>query len=183
MSLLEQLRVYEPTDHVEAEYRHRMMDLLTYAPRAAFSRAAFLPGHFTAGCFVVDAAGRLLLHHHRRLSLWLHMGGHVEEGESAEEAALREAGEESGLTDLELAGGIFDLDIHAIPARGDEPEHDHFDVRYLARTSDPGAIRIDRGESNDLAWVPLDRAAERMPDDAKRVIGKIERALRTRSVT
>jgi 8-oxo-dGTP pyrophosphatase MutT (NUDIX family) len=181
-ALLDQLRNYQPTDPVESEYRHRMIDLLTYAP-TAFSRAAFMPGHFTAGCFIVDDAGRLLLHHHRRLNLWLHMGGHVEEDESAQEAALREAVEESGLTGLEIVGDtIFDLDIHEIPAGRGEPLHDHFDVRYLARAADPGAIRIDREESNDLAWIELDRAAELMPADAKRVIGKIERALRERSV-
>ena len=181
-ALLAQLQAYEPSDLTEAEYRHRMIDLLAYAP-TAFSRSAYMPGHFTAGCFIVDDAGRLLLHHHRRLNLWLHMGGHIEEGESAEEAALREAREESGLADLEILGGIFDLDIHDIPAAGAEPDHDHFDVRFLAHTADPDAVRIAGGESNEIAWVPLDRAAELMPSDARRVIGKIERALRDRSVT
>lgn len=171
-SLLAQLQAYEPTNMIEAEYRHRMIDLLTYAP-GAFSRSEYMPGHFTAGCFIVDDDGRLLLHHHRRLSLWLHMGGHIEGDESAIEAALREAKEESGLPDLEIVGGIFDLDIHAIPGGHGDPEHDHFDVRYLARAADPEAIRMADGESNELAWIPLDRAAELMPSDARRVIAKI----------
>jgi len=181
-ALLEQLRAYEPANAVEEDYRHRMIDLLEYAP-SPFSHTAFMPGHFTAGCFIIDDAGRLLLHHHRRLNLWLHMGGHIEGEEPAEVAALREAMEESGLTDLRLDGGIFDLDVHAIPASGGDPDHDHFDVRYLARAADPGAIRIAEDESNELAWIALDRAAELMPADAMRVIPKIERALRARSVT
>ena len=181
-TLLEQLRAYSPVDGTEAAYRERMMDMLSYAAEP-LSRSSFVPGHFTAGCFIVDGEGRLLLHHHRRLDLWLHMGGHIEGEETAEAAAVREAVEESGLRDLELVGGIFDLDIHEIPAARGEPDHDHFDVRYLARSSSPDAISIDRGESHDLAWVPLERAAKLMPPDAGRVIRKIERVLRERSLS
>ena len=177
-----ELERYETSDPAEARHRAAMLALLG-APDA-FSRAHFAPGHFTASCYVVDGGGRLLLHHHRRLDRWLQMGGHLEGGESPEVAALREGREESGLGDLALAGdGILDLDIHGIPAAKGEPDHDHYDVRYLARTASPGAIALDRAESNDLAWVTLDRAAELMPgSESQRVLGKIERMLRERSL-
>jgi 8-oxo-dGTP pyrophosphatase MutT (NUDIX family) len=184
MSFLDQLRTYAPSDEAEALHRERMVNLLTSAPEP-FSRAHFTPGHFTASCYIVDGGGRLLVHHHRRLERWLQMGGHIEPGESAELAALREGFEESGLPDLALASnGIFDLDIHGIPAAKGEPDHDHFDVRFVARTSFPDAITIDRAESNELAWVTLDRAAELMPGpESHRVLRKIERLLRERSVS
>ena len=103
------------------------------------------------------------------------MGGHVEGDEDPKAAALREGREESGLTDLELVvDGIFDLDVHRIPAAKGEPDHRHFDVRYLGRTSAPESIAIDRNESNDLAWVPLAEAAARMNEAASsRVVSKI----------
>lgn len=175
--LLAELETYAGADPVEERHRQAMVDLL--AKTDAFSRAQFVPGHFTASCYIVDDAGRLLLHHHRRLNRWLQMGGHVEGDELPSVAALREGSEESGLGDLRLVGGIFDLDIHAIPAAKGEPQHDHFDVRYVARTSEPEAIAIDRAESNELAWVTLDRAAELMPGpESQRVIRKIlERSL------
>jgi ADP-ribose pyrophosphatase YjhB (NUDIX family) len=99
-------------------------------------------------------------------------------------AALREGQEESGLRDLaDAAGGVFDLDIHPIPAAKGEPEHAHFDIRYLARTAEPEAAVIDRAESKALAWVTLDRAAELMPGpESLRVIRKIERLWRGRSL-
>lgn len=183
MSFLDQLRTYDPSDEAEKLHRERMVELLTSTPEP-FSRAHFSPGHFTASCYVIDFGGRLLLHHHRRLNRWLQMGGHVEPGEPAELAALREGTEESGLRDLALAtAGIFDLDIHGIPAAKGEPDHDHFDVRYVARTSSPDAITIDRAESNELAWVTLERAAELMPGpESHRVLRKLERLLRERSV-
>lgn len=180
-SLLSELQAYVPTDETEERHRQKMVNLLTIGGEA-FSRGHFAPGHFTASCYVVDDHGRLLLHHHRRLDRWLQMGGHVEEAESTSAAALREGREESGLTDLRLvAGGIFDLDIHGIPSAKGEPDHDHYDVRYLAHTASPEAIMIDRAESNELAWVTLERAAELMPGpESHRVIRKIETLLRTR---
>jgi hypothetical protein len=57
-------------------------------------------------------------------------------------------------------------------------------VRYLARTSRPDSVAIDRTESNDLAWFDLERAAELMAGpESLRVIRKIERLLRERSTS
>lgn len=182
--LLEQLRGYEPANAVEAEHREAMVSLLT-SRGEPFSRDHFVPGHFTASCFIVDDRGRLLLHHHRRLDRWLQMGGHVEGIETTAAAALREGAEESGLDDLRLEGeGIFDLDVHAIPPYRGEPAHRHFDVRYAARTMNPDAVRLDRAESLELAWVSLEGAAALMSDrESHRVLRKLESVLRERSLT
>jgi 8-oxo-dGTP pyrophosphatase MutT (NUDIX family) len=178
----DQLRAYAPSDGAEAAHQAEMVSLLTNAGEP-FSRSHFEPGHFTASYYIIDDAGRILLHHHRRLDRWLQMGGYVETGESPDRAALREAVEESGLADVELASdGIFDLDIHPIPAGKGEPDHRHYDVRYLARTATPQAIAMDRAESNALAWVTLDRAAELMHGpESHRVLRKIAHWLRERS--
>ncbi len=176
--LLAELRRYEPFDELEDSHRQAMVKLLTDAADP-FSRGHFAPGHFTASCYIVDGGGRLLLHHHRRLNRWLQMGGHVDGGELPVAAALREGREESGLPDL-VASSMFDLDIHGIPAGKGEPDHEHFDVRFVARTLRPEAIAIDANESNDLAWVTLERAAELMPGpESHRAIAKIERLLST----
>ena len=181
--LLAELKAYGAADDAEERHRLAMVDLLESAD--AFSRAHFVPGHFTASCYILDDGGRLLLHHHRRLQRWLQMGGHVEGDELPHTAALREGSEESGLSDLMLIGaGFVDVDIHAIPAARGEPDHAHFDVRYLARTTCPEEVCIDRAESNELAWVTLDRAAELMPGaESQRVLRKIERLLRERSAS
>jgi 8-oxo-dGTP pyrophosphatase MutT (NUDIX family) len=177
LQLLAQLERYEPADALEARHHAAIVALIDKTEKA-FDRDHFAPGHVTASCFIV-ADDQLLLHHHRRLDRWLQMGGHVELGEHPEEAALREGREESGLEDLALAAeGIFDLDVHVIPAAKGEPEHRHFDVRYVARTASPHAVVIDRAESNDVAWVPFDRAEVLMNEAASsRVIQKIRSRL------
>jgi 8-oxo-dGTP pyrophosphatase MutT (NUDIX family) len=177
--LLEEIRLYRPADDLEGRHRDGILELLSM-PASVDSRGHYAPGHLTAGAFIVDPASRrLLLHHHRRLGRWLQMGGHFERGESARETALRECIEESGLTDLAfLVPGIFDLDIHAIPA-GKEPAHLHHDIRYLVATSAPESIVRQVEESHDLAWFDLE-SAERMLNEegSGRVIGKIAARLR-----
>jgi 8-oxo-dGTP pyrophosphatase MutT (NUDIX family) len=173
--LIDELRRYHPADALEDGHHRSLLSHLVHA-KSPLSRSKFRPGHVTASLFIVDPkAGKLLLHHHRRLDRWLQMGGHIESSESAPQAALREGREESGLPDLQLVSGeILDVDKHVIPAGGDEPEHFHFDVRYLAQTRKPDAIAKDAAESKDLAWVDLDRALELMKDESsRRAIEKI----------
>ncbi len=79
--------------------------------------------------------------------------------------ALREADEESGLTGLVVEGGIFDLDRHLIPARGNEPAHWHYDVRYVVRATAGEDFSISE-ESLDLAWKPIRAIAQDQDADA-----------------
>src|SRR6478752_6000251 len=96
--------------------------------RDVFERA-HPPGHFTGSAWLVSADGRrVLLTHHRKLGLWLQLGGHADGDADLARVALREAEEESGLADLVLESGVFDIDRHRIPARGADPEHWHYDV-------------------------------------------------------
>lgn len=181
-ALLDELRHYRAADALEWQHHRAIVNLLkdTADP---FSRTTFVPGHITASCFIIDPESqRLLLHHHRRLDRWLQMGGHVEGDEGPLQTAFREGAEESGLKDLELVvPDVFDVDVHFIPAGKGEPDHSHFDVRYLARTANPTAITIDRSESHDLAWVELDRAIPLMNEEASsRVIRKIEAVITRR---
>ncbi len=151
---------------------------------------ALAPGHLTGAAFVIDGDGRLLLTHHRKLDLWLQLGGHAEEERRASEVALREAREESGLTDLafhpalrdvELGPLLLDVDVHGIPARGAEPAHDHLDLRFLLVTGSPEAIELQVEESHDLAWVDLDEARRRCDAGIRRAADKI--AALTKPVT
>lgn len=114
-----------------------------------------LDGHYTASCWLVSADGeRVLLTHHRKLGRWLQLGGHADGDPDLAAVALREAEEESGLSNLQVVPDIFDLDAHTIPARGAEPEHVHFDVRYVVRCVGSEEFVVS-AESLALSWVPI----------------------------
>lgn len=114
-----------------------------------------LAGHFTASAWLVDCAGaRLLMTHHRKLDRWLQLGGHADGDRDLAAVALKEAEEESGLTDLVVDPDLFDLDRHWIPERGDVPGHWHYDARYVVRASGSEAFAVS-DESHALAWRPI----------------------------
>ena len=84
-----------------------------------------------------------------------------------------------GLVGLIPSGdGVFDVDVHTIPfhAAKNEPEHLHFDVRYLIVAADRAFTISD--ESNDLRWFDLDEAALVAGDDSlRRMIRKVRSGL------
>lgn len=116
-----------------------------------------LPGHITGSAFIVDAArAHVLLTHHAKLNRWLQPGGHADGQEDVLSVALREAKEETGLNEFMcVSDGLFDIDVHAIPARGNFPQHLHYDLRFLLVGNRHDELLVTE-ESHALAWIPVD---------------------------
>lgn len=136
-------------------------------------------GHFTGSSWLASADGaRVLLMHHRKLDRWLQPGGHADGDADLARVALREAREETGMQNLQVEAGIFDIDRHSImghipvshpggpalpfafapgersPARTNEPRHWHYDVRYVVRAGTDESYVVN-AESHALAWRPV----------------------------
>lgn len=139
-----QLQEHEPLEAREEHSLRRTLALLEWLERP-FDETAD-PTHVTASAIVLGTDGRVLLHRHKRLGIWLQPGGHVDPGESCEQAALREVAEETGI-EGSLAAGILHVDVHDGP-RG----HVHLDVRWLVHTSAGAVPAPAAGESPDVAW-------------------------------
>ena len=115
---------------------------------------------FTVSIFIVKDK-KVLFIFHKQLNRWLPIGGHIELEENPEQAAIREAKEESGL-DVELVGtrpplekeaGFVPLlqpaymDIHLIK----EP-HWHIGMVYFARVLS-GEVKLNVEEHKDIQWL------------------------------
>jgi 8-oxo-dGTP pyrophosphatase MutT (NUDIX family) len=149
---LDSLLSYQPESEAQREIRERFLDFVR-SESGCFERTQ-PDRHITGSAWLVDPAGeKVLLTHHAKLDKWLQLGGHADGESDILAVALREAQEESGLTDLvALSAEIFDLDIHPIP--GKLPHH-HYDVRFcleargtldpkISRESEEALLRMGR---------------------------------------
>jgi 8-oxo-dGTP pyrophosphatase MutT (NUDIX family) len=130
--LLRLLTSYQPRNEQEEQYRTQMLDLAA-AAHDPFSRYEYQPGHFTASAFVAHPSGEaVLVVHHRLLEIWVQPGGHIDPDDpSPIAAARREAMEEAGVGPLHaITDELVHIDIHPFPARRDQPDHHHFDLRF-----------------------------------------------------
>jgi 8-oxo-dGTP pyrophosphatase MutT (NUDIX family) len=179
-----QVRRHRPADAKEAA---DLTEILAFVDRhpEPFDRG-IAEGHLTGSAVVVSADGeRVLLLHHRKLGRWLQPGGHAEAGErEGEVVALREAREETGIEGLTLhpkAPRPLDVDVHPIPARGDEPAHRHLDLRYLVIAPDDPTLRRLDAEARALRWFTWDELATLDLDPGLRRALRAARALSTPS--
>lgn len=131
------------------------------------------PGHVTGSALVLNQdMTKVLLTHHKKLGMWLQLGGHADGHHLAHEVAMTEATEESGLDGLQFLkyesdvfGAFaalkplpFDLDCHLIPATSRDPEHYHFDVRFLIITPSNERAPVISEESHDVKWFTFEQA-------------------------
>ncbi|MEV8126469.1 NUDIX hydrolase [Streptomyces sp. NPDC085944] len=154
------LKGYEGQDELRQVY----LDHLATHPDGMWKACA--DGHVTASALVIDPShGRVLLTLHKKLRMWLQMGGHCEPvDETLARAALREATEESGIAGLTLLpGGPVRLDRHHTPCAW------HLDVQYAALAPE-GAVEAISDESLDLRWFPYAEVADVADESVVRLL-------------
>ena len=151
-----------PLNEVEEQHTAKTLNFLRSNENCV--SAGNLSGHITASAWILSPGREdTLLTHHKKLDRWLQLGGHVEDDATIQDAALREAIEESGINELcLLQESIFDIDVHQIPERKTVPEHYHYDLRFLIQSASTEFQIGD--ESNSRAWVGLREIDRWNPD-------------------
>jgi ADP-ribose pyrophosphatase YjhB (NUDIX family) len=138
-------------------------------PKAPYAKRV---DEVSAGGLVIDTTGKLGLLIGRRDQkdasgqriLWSLPKGHIEEGETPEEAALREVEEETGIkSQIEKSLGVIDFWFMAGGKRIHKTVH-----HYLFRESG-GLLAAQESEVDEVAWFPLDQIIEKLayPDEKK----------------
>jgi 8-oxo-dGTP pyrophosphatase MutT (NUDIX family) len=152
--LLNQLQHYVAADENDSSQADRLRAFVAATPDCF--RRENQAGHITGSAWLVDETGhRVLLTHHKKLNKWLQLGGHADGEPDVRAVAMREAQEESGLTDVRIVSpDIFDVDVHPIPERPQEPAHLHYDVRFALQARGSKDVIVGP-ESHNLAWIPI----------------------------
>lgn len=133
---------------------------------------------FVAGAFILNEE-KILFLEHKKYGVWLQPGGHIEEGETPDEAAIRETREETGL-EIEIIDekkpgkGLanrsedlprpFNVNLHRV-----EEGHWHCDFQYVARIVDETEVKEYSDE--DMKWFPREELQDEeleMPENARK---------------
>lgn len=117
--------------------------------------------HFCASAYIINPYNKkILLVKHRKNKKWTQPGGHIENNEIPEEAALREAYEETGLR-IRLLGERFPREEDFIRPLGiqknrrttdDGEMHMHIDIIYAAVPNDDNDVIVNYQETDDVKW-------------------------------
>jgi len=147
-------------------YQTRFMDEAGYVQRAigyieehedCFYRELW-PVHVTGSAWVISPdRNQILMMHHKKHNQWFQPGGHADGDADIVRVALRETSEETGidLSQVKLLDlNVFDVDIHSIPAIGNEPQHFHIDIRFLVGIDNSVPVP-GNDESHQVLWVSL----------------------------
>ena len=157
--LLTLLKNYQPTDSQEVIFTEQITKFVQENPDC-FERTLLI-GHVTGSAWIVDKSRQFtLLTHHRKLDKWFQTGGHCDGDSDVLNVALKEAQEETGLSDVQiLIPKIFDIDIHEIPERNGIPAHLHYDVRFMFEADMNQTFTVS-SESTDLAWIAFSEVSK-----------------------
>lgn len=112
--------------------------------------------HFCASVFLINPEDkRILLVKHKKFNKWVQPGGHIEDEETPEEAALREAYEETGIK-VRLLGERFPREDDFIKPLGIQKNRNregdmHIDIIYAGVPINNIEVKAS-DESIDIHW-------------------------------
>ncbi len=174
-NLIQLLTAYSPDNAEELAFKRRILDFVN-KNKDCFERT-LQEGHITGSAWLLNKEGsHALLMHHTKLDRWFQLGGHCDGNPNVCEVALKEAQEESGIQSIKpVESTIFDIDVHLIPARKDEPEHYHHDIRFLLQVTNDEEI-IQNKESKELRWIAKNK--KHLPTDNPSVVRMFEKWLK-----
>ncbi len=156
--VLDLLANFQPSDEKEKADFIRIKELIAKHENI-FSRSC-IEGHLTASALVINSQTKMvLLHNHRKLNMWLQFGGHADGDNDMAFVALKEAREETGLSDLKFLIKDeqteilpIDIDLQTIPEMEETPEHFHLDFRFILLTNATEIPKPNEEESQDLKF-------------------------------
>lgn len=153
--LLDLLNNYSPLDAFEARFQQQIVNFVK-SHEDCFLRSN-LSGHITASAWLLSPDHQdVLLTHHKKIGVWLQLGGHADGDNDVLSVALKEAHEESGIADIRaLSGNIFDMEVHHIKEHKGVPAHNHYDIRFILLA--PNRDFLISEESHNLCWMNIEK--------------------------
>ena len=164
MNYIELIKKYKPCNEQEEKDKELMLKYINTFDDVLTRNNEIC--HFTASNWIVNKdRTKVLMVYHNIYKSWAWTGGHADGDCDLIHVALKEANEETGLTNLKvISDGIFSLQILTVDShikRGKfVASHLHLDCCFLVEADQNEKLRIKDDENSGVKWVDNNKAVE-----------------------
>ena len=159
--ILDDIKNYLPYNEQEERDKEQIIAFLETAQKPFGRENSF--AHMTASAWIVNPERtKTLMVYHNLYDSWSWTGGHADGEEDLLKVALKEAGEETGVSVKAVSEEIYSLEILTVDGHEKKgkyvPSHLHMNVTYLLEASEDDALKICPEENSGVAWFGLEEA-------------------------
>lgn len=164
MTIIDQIHGYIPYNEQEEKDQTTMLKLVKHHTDL-FTRENET-AHFTASAWIVNASRtKVLMVYHNLYNSWSWTGGHADGDEDLLQVALREAVEETGISNIKpIKEDIFSLEIATVDGHMKKgryvSSHLHLNVTFLLVGDENDTLAHRPEENSAVAWFDLEAAVE-----------------------
>lgn len=150
---------YKPINMQEEKDKEVILEYLSYFDNLLTRDNNF--AHFTSSAFIVNQDyTKVLMAYHNIYKSYAWLGGHMDGIKDPLKVAIKEAEEESSITNLELiTNDIISLDVIEVVGHFKRNKwitpHVHLNVTYLFKANDYDFIKEKSDENSSVKWLPI----------------------------
>ena len=176
MNIRQQLEEYKPYNEQEEKDKEIFLRYMDTFDNLFTRENEF--AHFTASAWLVNEDyTKVLMAYHNIYNSWSWVGGHADGDVDLLNVALKEASEETGLTNVTpVSKEIYSIEILGVPAHVKKGKHVathvHLNVTYLLKASENDLTCIKPDENSDIGWFKLDKAVEKSTEPEMKIVYK-----------
>lgn len=159
MCMKELIENYKPINMQEEKDKEVILEYLSYFDNLLTRDNNF--AHFTSSAFIVNQDyTKVLMAYHNIYKSYAWLGGHMDGINDPLKVAIKEAEEESSITNLELiTNDIISLDVIEVVGHFKRNKwitpHVHLNVTYLFKANDYDFIKEKSDENSSVKWLPI----------------------------
>lgn len=162
MDYIKAIKDYNPINEQEMQDKKVILNYIKHYGNNTLLRDNEI-AHITSSGFIMNKTlDKVLLVHHNIRNVWSWTGGHADGDEDLLHVAIKEAKEETGITDIKpLSNDIASIDILSVFGHVKNDKyvnvHLHLSIAYVLIADENNKLRICAEENSGVEWFSLEK--------------------------
>ncbi len=160
MNYIDEILKYKPINEQEETDKDIILKYIEDYPHNILLRDNQV-AHMTSSAIILNKDHtKMLMIHHNIYKTWTWVGGHADGESDMLKLAVKEAQEETGIKDFDVATDIATIDILLVDSHIKKGKyvapHLHLNVAYVLEAHDDHDLVLNEDETSGLKWVPIE---------------------------